>query len=522
MTAEDNWKFNVSKKIAVLTKVVFRLHSESLDCHDRIRLLKCRSDHELDELAQKTDDVIKSHLEAIEREKREYNESLMQQYRAEFATVRNTFEQKQTRFLEVIQSSEQQTELLKKEVDQLKAQFCVATRTFDCATKRIQTAHRKEIDELNANHEALTAASRQQQGGMAAKQHRAESDLKEQISSLKQTVADQTTEISNIRRSRKDLEDQLSHAKRQNAKLEHDIAELRDRRDCSDELKQARAELERIQQSFCQALRNHEIETRHLRSEIDVRQTAFDTKKAELNKKESEILAIQSEIDKLNQVHAKAIELKDLVIADQSLKHSVAIQEKADELDALKKAAPEKDAKISELETALRSEIQRNRENVDRLTSEISELRQKLGESRPNGQFEAALAELGQAEALFRSRLEEMNLVHREELDQKELELMRAVGTLRQLEDERNKLIERVRALEAELAPRRAAADPKGPPNAASASTGDLDMSNPLERRFRKDLGRPPGWNLPPLAEDDPKAARCPTARRKKRIRIDS
>jgi chromosome segregation ATPase len=422
-----------------------------------------------------------------------------------------------------MQSSEQQIGLLRKEVDQLKLQSGAASRQFDSATKRIQTAHRKEIDELSANHQAelaaLTAASTRQQEEIAGKQQRAESDLKKQISCLKQTVADQTTEISSIKRLRKDLEDQLSNAKKQNLKLEHGIAELRDRRDSSEEMKQAQTDLEKMQQNFCQELRNHEIETRNLRSEIDVRQAALDTKHAELDKKQSEIQAMQAEIGKLKQAHEKAIELKDLAIADQSLKHSVALQEKTDEIDALKKAAREKDAKILDLETALRIEIQRHRRNVDCLTSEISELRQKLGHSKPNDQFEVALAELRQAEALFRSRLEEMNLAHREELDRKQLELMRAVAVLRQLEGERNELIDRVRALEAELSRRGAAADLT---NAASASTGDLGTCNPLERRFRKDFARPPAWNLPPLGDDEQKPVRCPTARRKKRIRIDS
>ena len=41
---DPNWKYNVSKKIAQLTKVIFRLHTESLDRKDSIAKLRKQQD----------------------------------------------------------------------------------------------------------------------------------------------------------------------------------------------------------------------------------------------------------------------------------------------------------------------------------------------------------------------------------------------------------------------------------------------------------------------------------------------
>ena len=55
---DENWKYNVSKKIAQLTRVVFRLHTESIDRRDAIARMKKNCDQEIALVVEKSNKII--------------------------------------------------------------------------------------------------------------------------------------------------------------------------------------------------------------------------------------------------------------------------------------------------------------------------------------------------------------------------------------------------------------------------------------------------------------------------------
>ena len=75
--AEANWKYNVSKKICQLTKVVFRLHCETIDRRERYLMMKKKYEDEIDEiknLAIKTLETAQDEYNKLQKQtKNEYD-----------------------------------------------------------------------------------------------------------------------------------------------------------------------------------------------------------------------------------------------------------------------------------------------------------------------------------------------------------------------------------------------------------------------------------------------------------------
>lgn len=79
---DPSWKYNVSKKIAQLTRVVFRLHTESLDRADLVAHIRQKCDDEIAAVIQRSSEAVQE----AQHGAAEYRESLERILRDEYAS----------------------------------------------------------------------------------------------------------------------------------------------------------------------------------------------------------------------------------------------------------------------------------------------------------------------------------------------------------------------------------------------------------------------------------------------------
>ena len=146
MSIDENWRYNVSKKIAQLTKVIFRLHSESLDRHDLIARVKKKCDDEIASVVLKSSEVIGE----AQKGASDYRENLEKLLRAEYDSK---FEQVKTDFnlyKEKLQGDVENISLRAEEqIKDLKTQLHELEEKAD----KTQWEFRKASEELSLRHE---------------------------------------------------------------------------------------------------------------------------------------------------------------------------------------------------------------------------------------------------------------------------------------------------------------------------------------------------------------------------------
>jgi hypothetical protein len=88
---EENWKYNASKKIAQLTKVIYRLHCENTDRQQRMRVVRARCDDQIRDMIFRADELVRSQQQEFEKNKRSYHEAVMHEYNEQFMSIRSNF-----------------------------------------------------------------------------------------------------------------------------------------------------------------------------------------------------------------------------------------------------------------------------------------------------------------------------------------------------------------------------------------------------------------------------------------------
>jgi serologically defined colon cancer antigen 8 len=213
------WQKNISKKIAQMTKAVFRLHADSIDHRDEVSQLKARYESELSQIeAESRDNLARAQVEAnnyhpaIERTVRSEFETKFTQTKIQFDAAHEKLEADSNR---AIETATARLNDLKARVDALRQKSAESIDLFTKANdeinrihaetlQRIEDQHQREVskhvDEANARYEAAVAAMRKKEESLKR-------EFEAELEELRRTLASsQVSAVETLNKRQCDLE----------------------------------------------------------------------------------------------------------------------------------------------------------------------------------------------------------------------------------------------------------------------------------------------------------------------------
>ena len=130
----ENWKYNVCKKITQLTKVVFRLHCEVLDKNDRLCRIQKNCDLEIANINNLCEIGLKEAKEAYEK----YQDEIKKEYDQKFNEYKLKNDEKQNELFI-------KTDKYKTEINQLKANIEKLIKIFEDEINKVINKSNQEI-----------------------------------------------------------------------------------------------------------------------------------------------------------------------------------------------------------------------------------------------------------------------------------------------------------------------------------------------------------------------------------------
>jgi serologically defined colon cancer antigen 8 len=217
---DAHWKYNVSKKIAQLTRVIFRLHTESLDRHDLVAHVKQKCDLEIAAVVQQATEAIND----CQRDAREYRDTLerilREEYEGKCSNHANEYrvvkEQLDSQVKRVVDRSLVQIAGMRKEIEAVRAQADKAKQFFEDASRELERGNHKVIAAMEAKHgqemEQCVQTANQKYNLLvvesAARENEIRKELLKDIAELKRSaMAESLTTSDSFKRKIVDLED---------------------------------------------------------------------------------------------------------------------------------------------------------------------------------------------------------------------------------------------------------------------------------------------------------------------------
>ena len=185
---DPHWRFNTSKKISQLTKVVFRLHSNSMDHRDSAVELKERYEDEISDILSDG----KSWLEATQKEADSFHPAIesvvLKEFENKFEQTKAQFDTAKKKVLsqteKLIKNATSQLESVRLQLDQIKQKSANDQQEFTEIANQInqlteqssgmmQGNRKKIIDRLiaeaNAKYEATLQITQKKEQEMLEK-----------------------------------------------------------------------------------------------------------------------------------------------------------------------------------------------------------------------------------------------------------------------------------------------------------------------------------------------------------------
>jgi serologically defined colon cancer antigen 8 len=149
------WKASISKKIAELTKIVFRLHSDSMDHRDSLLNLKESYEDEITLILNHSKEM----LAAAQQEATSFHDAIQtvvkQEFEAKFERTRQEFDaaksKLESQFTEAITRAESEIRTLKSQLAALRHHADSALSEFEGATKEVHEIQKKVLLRLDSN-----------------------------------------------------------------------------------------------------------------------------------------------------------------------------------------------------------------------------------------------------------------------------------------------------------------------------------------------------------------------------------
>ena len=159
---DENWKYNANKKIAQLTKVIFRLHSESLDRKDVVAQVRKKCDEEISAIVLHSNEVINEAQRGANEYRQNIESLIKREYESKFDEIKEEYaitkEKLENDMVSISAHYENQLSDLQNQVSDLMQQTEKAEVAFKKAAdhfsddktvliREIEEKHKREIEE---------------------------------------------------------------------------------------------------------------------------------------------------------------------------------------------------------------------------------------------------------------------------------------------------------------------------------------------------------------------------------------
>ena len=137
----QEWMFTVNKKIAELTKTVFRLHAETVDRKDEVNELKARYEDELSAAVAASQKSIDQAQNEVQNYRQNIDALVRRAYETEFSKVRKQYDDVRSRLeaqsKRIIEGANEQLASLKSQIEALKKKADAQMALFQNAQQEL-------------------------------------------------------------------------------------------------------------------------------------------------------------------------------------------------------------------------------------------------------------------------------------------------------------------------------------------------------------------------------------------------
>ena len=222
--AEQNpkWMYEISKKIATLTKTVFRLHAETVDRKEEVNELKQRYEDEIALAEAKSRSCIEEAQKQVQSYRENIDATVRMAYDTEFQKVRKEFDsiknKLETQSKSIIDTAKAQLNDLKSQIDDLKSKADTQVSLFQTAQadllnlstdtiKKVEEKHKKELQQhvtdANKAYNEMVVIT-------AKKEEELKKKYEAEIAELRKNLAEgQKSATESLLQKQKTLENQL-------------------------------------------------------------------------------------------------------------------------------------------------------------------------------------------------------------------------------------------------------------------------------------------------------------------------
>ena len=309
-TLDPIWQHNISKKIVAMTKVVFRLHADSIDHKDEVALLRTNYETELSEIESSS----RENLARAQQEANDYHPVIERTVRSEFETKFNqtkilfdaTHEKLEADSTRAIETATARLNDLKARVEALKLKADQSTEVFEEAKEEIKKLHadavrRLEEQRLKELSTHVDGAKAKYEAAVAAARKR-EDDLRKrfelELENLRKTLASsQVNAVETLNKRQEDLETGVGLLQKQKQELITMIDKFR--KECEAQKQRADEMMEQAREMQKDLIGFHQKELDDVQAAIDAIHKKYDEEleklKAEMAQEEEDH---QAELEK--------------------------------------------------------------------------------------------------------------------------------------------------------------------------------------------------------------------------------
>jgi len=303
-TVNSNYKYNVSKKIAQLTKVVFRLHTEALDRKDAISQVRKKCDDEFTSISKQVQEMQEKYQQEIKDVRENFMSTVKTEYEERMIQMKDQYNAERhkldTQVSSIMSSSEGRINDLKGQLDQAKFQLENSRKIFLNATKEImdkcdesvallRKKHAEEcsslVNESNSKYNQLLLSSTKREDELMKKleQHSMEmsklnaEQYESQITLINNKCLELERQLKAAQQEKQESIQTISTMKATNVSLQNEIAKLK----------------KGLEEDRGKALKSSKVRISELENELSEQKKRYDT----------EIIKMSAEIRELKERH---------------------------------------------------------------------------------------------------------------------------------------------------------------------------------------------------------------------------
>ena len=457
MSEDKTWAYNVSKKIAQLTKVVFRLYTENTDRRNLVAAVKQRYETEIQTIRELAEQAIAEREKDLSQREADYQATLAAEYNAKFTAECDRLKGERDKFAAKAGEYEGEVERLRSETLKLQERVAAAVRGFEAGAEELQKVCERKVMEVKERYQREADSLVKVTQEKCEKLNERNRELARQIEEARKGASDGKSEqVESLRATVKSLTEKGSALEKQNAVLKKKVevlekakakeGQIRELTKANQELKEKMKEVVSARDELQNQLgvkeqRIRELEKERLKHEEhpsdDKNQQIKDLEKANKELKEQLKLAVskmQKQVDDKDQ-HISGLEkgkqdlslkLEALIsevegLRKQAQKHvelemSISAFERFDAgSDMLKSRTRELELKILEKEAQLKDAKQR----IISLSNDIEAVKQQIFESN--------------------EQLKAVGLSHKAEMEAKDSEIRRLTDMLMESDEKVSK-----------------------------------------------------------------------------------